>query len=63
MESIENNTYGKMNWRFISHFKFRALVCSQKAVSFISNKTEERNVVKSMNKIIIPEDLKCFFLE
>lgn len=54
MESIENNTYGKMNWRFISHFKFRAVVCSQKAVSFISNKTEERKVVKSMNKIIIP---------
>jgi len=54
MESIKSNTYEKMNWRFISHFKFGALVYSEKAGSFISNKAEKRKLVKSMNKILIP---------
>lgn len=53
MESLQNNICGKMSCRFISPFKFRALVCSEKNGSFISNKAEKRKVVKSANKIFI----------
>lgn len=42
MELLQNNICGKTNCRFISLCKLRALVCSERNGSFISNKAQKK---------------------